>query len=112
MPPRTRTVTVVRPGTLDPTTGDRSPETRTTTRMTITPRESTDTDDHGRRIVVGVTGWSTDPDLDVRATDMVEIAGELWEVDGEPHRHRPGYSSRRGGGCEVLLTRRAPTPTS
>lgn len=80
-------VTIIRttPGGVDEL-GHRieSTERRHTIDAAIAPRTTGDVAGPGRSgVVVGLELFSTNPDADIVATDLVEYRGERWEIDGD-----------------------------
>lgn len=102
------TVTVIRstPGGTDQY-GD--PKTSTIERIPIqgcavAPRFSSDMTDRGRDgVVIGKTVYPP-AGADIRATDRLELEGDLYEIDGEPIEWRNPISGDAPGG-EIALRR-------
>lgn len=68
------------------------------THVQVAPASSTDVQtSDGTRVVTAVSLWSLAVDLDVLAQDRIEVAGEVWEVDGEGARWVSPYTGREFG---------------
>ena len=68
------------------------------THVQIAPASSTDVQTaDGTRVVSAVSLWSLAIDLDVVAQDRIEVAGQVWEVDGDGARWSHPFTGWQAG---------------